>query len=216
LVSLDPLQEEAHRALMRAYVGLGRRAAALRQYQICLDVLQRELQPGPGREPKPLSLDLLRHSSIVPRAVEPAAIWPRAPLTGREVELAALTSVPDGALAGTRRTAVVFGEAGVGKTRLVEELVADAAARGCLVLQARAYETETGLPLALWVSAFRSAGVVEDQAVIEALGSEWRDALNPLFRELPGRRRRGSVETENQLRIFEALSRLAATVAAAH
>ena len=215
LVSLDPLQEEAHRALMRAYVSLGRRAAALRQYQICLDVLQRELQAEPEPDTKALYLDLLRHSSIVPRAVEPAAVWPRAPLTGREVELAVLTSVLDGALAGTRRTAVVLGEAGVGKTRLVEELVADAAARGCLVLQARAYETETGLPLALWVGAFRSAGVVEDRAVIEALGSEWRDALNPLFRELPGRRRRGSVETENQLRIFEALSRLAATVAAA-
>ena len=215
LVSLDPLQEEAHRALMRAYVGLGRRAAALRQYQICLDVLQRELQAEPEPDTKALYLDLLRHSSIVPRAVEPAAVWPRAPLTGREVELAVLTSVLDGALAGTRRTAVVLGEAGVGKTRLVEELVADAAARGCLVLQARAYETETGLPLALWVGAFRSAGVVEDRAVIEALGSEWRDALNPLFRELPGRRRRGSVETENQLRIFEALSRLVATVAAA-
>src|SRR4030095_14058716 len=101
---------------------------ALRQYQICLDVLQRELQAEPEPDTKALYLDLLRHSSIVPRAVEPAAIWPRAPLTGREVELAALTSVLDGALAGTRRTAVVFGEAGVGKTRLVDVRGADTGA----------------------------------------------------------------------------------------
>src|SRR5262245_54747769 len=41
LLSLDPLQEVTHRALMRLYALQGRRAAALRQYQQCLDVLRR-------------------------------------------------------------------------------------------------------------------------------------------------------------------------------
>jgi DNA-binding SARP family transcriptional activator len=35
LLALDPLQEPVHRSLMRLYVQLGRRAAALRQYQVC-------------------------------------------------------------------------------------------------------------------------------------------------------------------------------------
>src|SRR5262249_37820412 len=47
LVALDPLQEVAHRTLMRLYVQLGRRAAALRQYQLCVSVLQRELGVEP-------------------------------------------------------------------------------------------------------------------------------------------------------------------------
>jgi len=47
LASLDPLQEVTHRALMRLYVRPGRRAAALRQYHVCVDVLQRELGVEP-------------------------------------------------------------------------------------------------------------------------------------------------------------------------
>src|SRR6476661_6219442 len=35
LLSLDPRQEPAHRALLRLYARLGRREAALRQYQAC-------------------------------------------------------------------------------------------------------------------------------------------------------------------------------------
>lgn len=47
LLALDPLQEPVHRTLMRLYVGLGRRGAALRQYQVCVDALQRELGTAP-------------------------------------------------------------------------------------------------------------------------------------------------------------------------
>ena len=49
LLALDPLQETIHRALMRLYARQGRRAHALRQYQVCVRVLQREL----GVEPEP-------------------------------------------------------------------------------------------------------------------------------------------------------------------
>ena len=222
LLGLDPLHEGAHRALMRAYAGQDRRPAALRQYQICIDTLQRELQTEPEPETKALYLELLRQPSRPPVAAEPPgpAATERTrvcqlPLVGREAELGALRRDLEEALAGTSRIVAVLGEGGVGKTRLVEEIVAGAVSRGCIALQARAYETEQGLPFALWVSALRSAAVVESRALIEKLGAEWRDALNPLFPELPGRRRRGSVETENQLRLFEALSRLLTTIAAA-
>jgi DNA-binding SARP family transcriptional activator len=223
LLGLDPTQEDAHRALMRAYASQGRRPAALRQYQICIDALQRELQTEPDPETKALYLTLLRQPMALNRATvtvtatsrpEDAGIS-RLPLAGRDAELGALTDDLERALSGSTRIVIVLGEAGVGKTRLVEELLAVAVSRGCIALQARAYQTEQGLPFALWVNALRSAGVLENRALIEALGAEWRDALNPLFPELPGRRRRGSVETENQLRLFEALCRLVTTVATA-
>ena len=223
LLGLDALQEGAHRALMRAYAGLGRRAAALRQYQLCVDALHRELQAEPEPETKALYLELLRQPSTEARTVGSHAAGSRSgqagskrsALTGRTAELGMLARALDDALAGTSRIVAVSGEAGVGKSRLVEEAVADAVTRGCIVLQARAYETEQGLPFGLWVSALRSAGIIENPTLIEALGSEWRDSLNPLFHDLPGRRRRGSVETENQLRLFEALTRLVGTIAAA-
>lgn len=40
LLALDPLQEPVHRAVMRLHVQLGRRGSALRQYQICIGILQ--------------------------------------------------------------------------------------------------------------------------------------------------------------------------------
>ena len=43
LLTLDALQEPAHRALMQLYVETGRRSAALRQYQLCVTTLRREL-----------------------------------------------------------------------------------------------------------------------------------------------------------------------------
>ncbi len=43
LLQLDPAREETHRALMRLYAAQGNRCQALRQYQVCRDVLQHEL-----------------------------------------------------------------------------------------------------------------------------------------------------------------------------
>src|SRR5215469_15146378 len=63
LLSLDPLQEVTHRALMRLYAGQGRRAAALRQYQLCVDVLQRELGIEPEEATKQVYRELLPQQS---------------------------------------------------------------------------------------------------------------------------------------------------------
>src|SRR5437667_111557 len=43
----DPLQERFHRALMQLHYRAGDRAAALAQYRICRDVLERELGVEP-------------------------------------------------------------------------------------------------------------------------------------------------------------------------
>src|SRR5690242_8993628 len=57
-----------------------------------------------------------------------------APLVGRTAELAELVDLLDRVGQGGSAAAVVGGDAGVGKTRLVAELVAQAAGRGALVL----------------------------------------------------------------------------------
>ena len=43
LLSIDPLQEHAHRALMRLYVQQGRRMSALKQYRLCRELLNRDV-----------------------------------------------------------------------------------------------------------------------------------------------------------------------------
>ena len=63
LLALDPLQEAVHRALMSLYADTGRRGAALRQYQVCVTTLQRELRAEPEAETKALYQEILRRRS---------------------------------------------------------------------------------------------------------------------------------------------------------
>jgi DNA-binding SARP family transcriptional activator len=60
LLSLDPLQEAVHRVLMRLHARNGRREAALRQYEVCVGVLRRELQLGPEPETQQLHEEILK------------------------------------------------------------------------------------------------------------------------------------------------------------
>ena len=59
LLAIDRLQEPVHRTLMRLHAQLGQRAAALRQYQHCVTVLQRELGVEPELETKQLYQEVL-------------------------------------------------------------------------------------------------------------------------------------------------------------
>ena len=67
------------------------------------------------------------------------------PLAGRHEEFGVLVSEYHGARAGQTRVVAVLGEAGIGKTRLAEEFLGWARARGADVLKGGASEG-TGLP----------------------------------------------------------------------
>lgn len=49
LLDVDPCREDAHRMAMRAYVRLGARAQALRQYDVCRTILANEFEAFPER-----------------------------------------------------------------------------------------------------------------------------------------------------------------------
>src|SRR5215467_10090527 len=127
LLSLDPLQEVTHRALMRLYARQGRRAAALRQYQLCVDVLQRELGVEPEDATKQVYRELLPQSSprlAAPRADSLPVLQPRRrrlraprrarsitpPLIGRDVEVDQLNQALAKACAGHGQAVAVVGE----------------------------------------------------------------------------------------------------------
>ena len=73
------------------------------------------------------------------------------PFVGREAELGMLTVDLDAALAGRGGVVLVAGEPGIGKTRLVEELAAQASGRGVLVLWGRCWEGERAPAFWPWV-----------------------------------------------------------------
>jgi len=84
------------------------------------------------------------------------------PFVGRAGELAALTADLDAAVGGRGGVALVAGEPGIGKTRLVEELAARAIVRGAVVLWGRCWEGAGAPAFWPWVQVVR--GYVQVQA----------------------------------------------------
>jgi hypothetical protein len=143
----DPLQEAVHRALMRLYAQQGRRGAALRQYQICVAELQRELGQEPEAPTKRLYEEILQAQRAPSVMASSSAIaddsvpygQPEvcidtsvsdAPLVGREGQMAALLHARAEAWRGQARMAAVLGEAGIGKSRLIDAFVTDTLEHG--------------------------------------------------------------------------------------
>src|SRR5262245_55312392 len=134
LLAMDPAQEAVHRSVMRLYHRLGRRAAALRQYQLCVDVLQRDLRAEPEAETAELYLAILQGHGAGSEAPAAARAGARArrrpastrgteiPLVGRAGPIRELIEGLDHAADGQGRVILISGEAGIGKTRLVAEL----------------------------------------------------------------------------------------------
>jgi DNA-binding CsgD family transcriptional regulator len=89
-----------------------------------------------------------------------------APFVGREVELAALTADLDAAAAGRGGVVLLAGEPGIGKTRLAEELAAQATARGARVLWGRCWEGEGTPAFWPWVQLVRAYIQASDPAVL--------------------------------------------------
>jgi TolB-like protein/DNA-binding SARP family transcriptional activator len=76
LLHLDPAREETHRALMRLYGAKGDRSQALRQYQTCRDLLQRDLDVKPEPETERLYKEIQASTkrAAIPQERPPAAI----------------------------------------------------------------------------------------------------------------------------------------------
>src|SRR5262245_33842495 len=174
MLALDPLQETVHRTLMRLYAQLGRRDAALRQYQVCVAALRRELDAEPEAETTQLYRDIVRRQSSpadAPRLRSTVVVAaPEIPvhetqMIGRATEIARLRDLFAAAGRGSGSVALITGEGGVGKSRLVAELAALALADGGHVLLGRCHPSTQILPFGPWVDAFRLSGVIRPAAL---------------------------------------------------
>lgn len=215
LLAIDPLEEVAHRTLMRLFASQGRRAAALRQYQICVGTLQRELGTSPGPETRRIYNDLLRDPQSRSRLESAADSADETPIFGRDTEFATLLDILDQACAGNGQVVVVKGEAGIGKTRLADELIRHAGEEAVALLKGRCFESQQLFPFAPWVEMFRGAGVSQDQELLDLLGTTWLPALACLLPELAASDAHDLEEPENRpgTAIMDAVSRVVAALA---
>jgi DNA-binding SARP family transcriptional activator len=148
-LELDSYDEAATRALMEAYDALGSRGNALAAYEQCRRILDEELGVRPSDETETLYLSLLGTAPTPPprakvkvRALEQTEMLP---FVGRASEQAELRRAWESACNGTASAAVVAGEAGIGKTRLVAELARVVDAHEQLVIWG-ACVADVGLP----------------------------------------------------------------------
>jgi DNA-binding SARP family transcriptional activator len=212
-LALDPLQEDMHRALMRLHVRQGRRPAALRQYQTCVAVLQKELGVEPEAATKRLYLEVLQTAAAPARRTGSPLPAADTPLVGRDAEVERLRQRLSAAVRGQGGVLLVTGEAGIGKSRLLHELTAAALARGARVLVGRAFESEQILPFRPWVEALRQALAL----LRDAPGgpSPRRGELARVFPELSGDGAPPPITAAGHLRLFESLDGVIAELARA-
>jgi DNA-binding SARP family transcriptional activator len=139
LAAEHPLREGVHGRRMVALYRCGRQAEALEAYQAARRALVEELGVEPGRALRELQQAVLAQDpslDLTPASAQSGG----GVFVGRERELAELLACLDDTLAGRARLALVAGEPGIGKSRLLEELGARARSRGADVILGRCWE----------------------------------------------------------------------------
>jgi DNA-binding SARP family transcriptional activator len=215
LMADNPLRERLRGQLMLALYRSGRQAEALDTYAETRRALVEELGIEPSRALRDLQEGILRQDPKLdrPPAAEAQPDASRAVFVGRERELAALVGALEDALVGWGRLVLVSGEPGVGKSRLADEAIGEARARGAIVLTGRCWEAGGAPAYWPWVQSLRA---YVPQTELEALRAQLGDGapdlaqLLPELRELfPDLSEAPTLESEAaRFRLFEAVASL--------
>ncbi len=174
LLQAEPLHARANRQLIRLHALVNNRPAALKAYRAYARLLDRELGVRPDRETQELAEYLQQHPEQDRRPPSPEA---RTSLVGRQAEWRRLQAAWRSAAAGNPQAVFVTGEAGIGKTRLAEELVQWASRQGIRTAVARCYPAEGSLPYAPAVDWLR-------RHALPRLEEVWLVELSRLMPEL--------------------------------
>ena len=207
LLGLDPLNETSYRSLMRLHAADGDRAGALRVFQRCTETLQANL----AIEPSPATCELYQRllAADFPASTLKPTDPDQLPLIGRDTEWRKLRDIWFSASGGRPQCVVLIGEAGIGKTRLAEELIGWVESQGFIAPTAHCYAAEGTLAYAPVVSWLRSTAIRKRLARLEPI---WLGQVARLLPELltqrpdlpdPG----ASSDGWQRQNLFEALAR---------
>ena len=209
----DPVDEEAYRWLMRLQSLDGNRAAALQAWRQCQEALGREL----GAEPAGATARVYERICSAeepespPSTGGPGPSSVTVPLVARQAEWAILRGAWDRAARSGVRFALVTGDAGVGKSRLAEELLTWARRQGVAAARTRCYGALGRLSLAPVSEWLRSEALSPRLADLpDVWYLEVARILPELLAARPGLERPSRMtEFGDRLRFFEGLARAA-------
>lgn len=213
----DDLAEHIHCQLMALYAASGERHAALRQYERCVAVLERELGIDPLPETRAVYLSILSGdipalgiSKGRPDKALPEVGKEPLPFVGRQAAHNSLSDALNQASNGVATTVLVSGEPGMGKSRLIHEFIVRLQI-GAQVLFSSGYPAGHTVPYQPLVDAIRSAA--DHLPGLFDLDPVWLAELSRLFPELRTRHPNlplplPSEPEDARTRLFEALTRL--------
>ncbi|WP_435582247.1 BTAD domain-containing putative transcriptional regulator [Amycolatopsis thermoflava] len=181
----EPLREEGWRLHALALWNSGRQADALAALRRARATLADELGLDPGPDLVALEEAILTQRTDVLRAAVPAPVSAPAPprqppptFVGRERELATLVTAAGEAATDGARIALVTGEAGLGKSTLLDHLSTRLEQDGWLVTTGRCSEVDSAPPAWAWVEALRTVAA-------NVAPGEFADDLAPLLADVP-------------------------------
>ncbi len=126
-------------------------------------------------------------------------------VVGRESELSSLEDALLAALRGDGGVVIIGGEAGMGKTRLVSELVNRAQRLRCAVMSGACSEAELSLPYLPFLEAIGNRLTTENLDELRQRLGAAADELSQLFPQLGRPSAAGGDPTQAKLRMFEAI-----------
>ncbi len=207
LLQLEPFNEARYRRLISLYAANDDRTGALQLYQRCVAMLQAEF----AAEPAPATQELYQRLHTGPITLPPPArrAPEQPPLVGRSTEWQALINGWYRASSGMPQCLLLTGEAGIGKTRLAEELLAWVARQGHGAVAAHCYAAEGALAYAPIVAWLRTDFVYQRLSMLEPLWlTEVARLLPELLTQHPQLPAPGPLTAGWQRqRLFEALAR---------
>jgi len=173
LLELDPLQENAHRLLMRILSQAGKRSAALAQYETCQRLLASELGVAPTVETRTLAEQIRARAST--GITERAHNLPASPTRffGRQREIHQLHDL---LTSETINLVSLTGPGGVGKTRLALQVASELTDHfpdGVWLVELAALDDPHAIPSA--VAAVLNLVEESGQSVVQTLGDDLRD-----------------------------------------
>jgi DNA-binding SARP family transcriptional activator len=172
-IALDRFGERGYRSAALALYALGRQHEALERYDSLRRLLDGELGLEPMPETRALQMAILRHEDVRALLPRPSggllADRPRdgVPLLGRVAEIDRLERAVAQAVEGSFALVVVEGEAGAGKSRLLDEALARLA--GLRIGRATCCQLESHLAYVPLGMALRQALADVEPAVAPAL-----------------------------------------------
>ncbi|MBI1879114.1 MAG: AAA family ATPase [Chloroflexi bacterium] len=146
----DDLAEDIHRRLIELYAASGDRSAALRQFEHCTVILEREFGVSPLPETWAAYQAVLKGETLARAHPASPPRWTTlpsldAPLVGRDEALQRLEQAYQSAQSGQGRLVLISGEPGIGKSRLMQEFASDWEDEAT-VIAGDSHEDERNLP----------------------------------------------------------------------